>query len=940
MEKKVAFLSLLVILAGCSNTFVKTGEGVIVKTGDHSRVRLEAVTDSIIRVSAVCSENFSTRTSLSVLPVKGKPRFSVTSSGDTVTLSTATLNAKVDRKSGRISFFDANGESILNEDRRKFTPIKTDGDKGYTVRQVFRSPADEAFYGLGQHQSDEFNYKGKNETLYQYNTKVSIPFIVSNKGYGILWDNYSLTRWGDPCDYAELDTVFTTGGFQATYTAADGTAIKRKENEIDYADLEKTANFPAGFADKFYGSTITWEGDITPSETGIYRFLLHYAGYTTLFVDGKVVVPEHWRTAWNPNNVKFQLDMTKGEARRIKIVWHPDGGISYISLKVLSPVDPDEQAKMSWWSEMGDQIDYYFIYGGNADGVISGYRKLTGKSQIMPEWAMGFWQSRERYQTQKELLSTVAEYRKRHLGLDVIVLDWFYWVEDSWGSHIFDRTRFPDPKVMVDSVHAMDAHLMISVWPKFYCTTEHYKELDKIGAIYRQAIKDSIHDWVGKSYIGSFYDAYNPKARKLYWHQISDCLLPLGIDAWWLDASEPDIQSNHSLEYRKKLCGPTYLGSSTRYLNAYALMNAEAVYEGQRSKLTDKRVVILTRSGFAGIQRYSTAIWSGDIGTCWEDMKAQISAGLNFSISGIPYWTQDIGGFSVQHKFEVAKEGSPDMDEWRELNTRWHQWGTFTPIYRSHGQYPCREIYNLAPESSPAYHSIAFYNKLRYRLMPYIYTLASRTWFDDYTIMRPLVMDFPSDTNVTNISDQYMFGDAFMVCPVYTFKARSRKVYLPSGGWYDFFTGKFLNGGQTINADAPYEHSPLYVRAGRIIPMGPDVEYASRQQEDPITINVYSGADASFSLYEDDGTTYGYERGEYSRIPMKWKEKDSVLEIGARKGSFDGMRKERKISVLIMRSDKTTETFKIDYKGEPVTIKCKTITNDSPQTQHSCIGFR
>jgi len=313
---------------------------------------------------------------------------------------------------------------------------------------------------------------------------------------------------------------------------------------------------------------------------------------------------------------------------------------------------------------------------------------------------------------------------------------------------------------MVDSVHKMNGHIMISVWPKFYITTDNYKAFDKNGWMYQQAVKDSIRDWVGKGYVGSFYDAYSADARKLFWKQMQESLYTKGFDAWWMDASEPNVQDNTDMDYRKKLCGPTALGPSTKYFNAYALMNAEAIYDGQRGVEPNKRVFLLTRSGYAGLQRYSTATWSGDIGTRWEDMKAQISAGLNFAISGIPYWTMDIGGFCVEKRYENAQRlfditgtENNDLKEWRELNTRWYQFGAFVPLYRAHGQFPLREIFNIAPENHPAYQSILYYSKLHYRLMPYIYSLAGMTHFNDYTIMRALVMDFGKDTLVNNISD-------------------------------------------------------------------------------------------------------------------------------------------------------------------------------------------
>jgi len=884
-------------------------------SNEQHHIRLQVVNDRIIHVSATPEEDFSTAKSLITVPgLEYSGKFEVSVDSCFVILSTAALDAKVHKQSGEVSFFNKEGEPILQEKiggGKSFTPIEVEGTKGYTLRQVFESPDDEAFYGLGQHQSDEFNYKGKNESLFQYNTKVSIPFIVSSRNYGILWDNYSLSKWGDPRDYEQLNQfkLFGKNGEEgvltATYTNKQtGETIERQESTIDYENLELIENFPEGFS--LNGAQVTWEGEVEATKDGIHRFHLHYAGYTTIKANNEEVVKERWRTAWNPNDYKFVLAMKAGERVPLKIEWEPDGDVSYISLKVLDPVPAKEQNRLSLWSEMGDQIDYYFIAGSNMDEVISGYRTVTGKSQVMPKWAMGFWQSRERYKTQDELLETLAEFRRRNIPIDNIVQDWFYWPVDAWGDHAFDPERFPNPKGMVDSVHAMNARIMISVWPKFYVTTNNYKAFDEKGWMYRQAVKDSIRDWVYPGYVGSFYDAYSADARKLFWKQIEEKLYPKGFDAWWMDASEPNIQDNTSMDYRKALCGPTALGPSTKYFNAYALMNAEAIYDGQRGVDPDKRVFLLTRSGYAGIQRYSTAVWSGDIGTRWEDMKAQISAGLNFALSGIPYWSMDIGGFCVEKRYEEAQRlydrtgrENEDLKEWRELNTRWYQFGAFVPLFRSHGQFPYREIFHIAPDNHPAYRSMLYYDKLRYRLMPYIYSLAGMTWLNDYTIMRALVMDFPGDVKVREISDQYMFGPALMVCPVYAYGARNRKVYFPGNeGWYNLYSGSYIAGNQTISVDAPYERMPLFVRAGSIVPFGPEIMYSDEKQPETITLFVYGGRDGSFTLYEDEGVNYNYEKGDYATIPFIYNDANKTLEIGERKGTFNSMLKQRMFNIV------------------------------------------
>lgn len=905
---------------------------------DGTKVRLMVAAPEIIRVSAVPQgEDFSNKESLCALPVQDSTKYEVTQTDFGWIISTDKLSARVEKIDGRVSFFDKEGNMLTGEDKRSFERKTVGEEKGWTVRQTFSSPDDEAFYGLGQHQADEWNYKGKNEELFQYNTKISIPFIVSSRHYGILWDSYSFCRWGDPRDYADIGEVFTLydkygekGALTGTYTPAQGEPLVRRETALNQEyliepDLLKVKGAPEF---KFGGSKVLFEGSIEPKESGTYHFSLYYAGYMKVYLDGVEVMPEIWRTAWNPNSRKFEADLTAGKKASLRIEWIPDGDVSYCALKALSPVSEEEQGKMSWWGEMQQQLDYYFIYGEGEtlDGVLKGYRHLTGKAPIMPAWAMGYWQSRERYSSQEQVVGTLKEFRDRHIPVDNIVQDWQYWEADQWGSHEFEASRYPDPKAMIDSVHALGGRFMISVWPKFYAGTEHFKEFDERGWMYKQAIRDSVEDWLG--YQQSFYDAYSKGARKLFWDQMEEHLFGLGVDSWWMDASEPNVHDCTNMDYRKALCGPTALGSSTEYFNAYALMNAQAVYEGQRGSGSDKRVFLLTRSGFAGLQRYSTASWSGDIGTRWEDMKAQISAGLNFAMSGIPYWTQDVGGFSVesryygaQYAFDATGVENADLKEWRELNTRWHQMGMFNPLYRAHGQYPLREPWNIAPEGHKAYSAITECIKMRYSLLPYIYSLNARVHFDDYTIMRPLALNWPSDATAREISDQFMFGDAIMVCPVYEYGARSKEVYLPEGGWYDLHNGfRYIEGGASFKADAPYEHIPLYARAGQIVPTGRAIEYSAQEQDGALAIYVFGGADASFTLYEDDGLTYRYEKGEYSMIPMHWDEDSRTLTLGERLGAFPGMKENRQVCVKFVTPGHL-DSKTVTYDGSAAEIK-------------------
>jgi len=949
MKRLYAIFVMGAVAAACAGApYEVLPDGVCVDT-PNAKVRLQVVGDKIIRVTATPEERFADEQSLVVLPREGAvPAFAVERAEGRVTLRTSALEAVVNESDGAVTFYDPDGREILRENAggRSFEPITVEGTRGYTVSQTFSSLNDEeGFYGLGQHQADEFNYKGRNEELFQYNTKVSVPFVVSSDNYGILWDSYSFCRWGNPSPYSPLDEIFTLcdksgkrGCLTGTYTAADGTQLVREEPQICFeylirGDLNHVAGLPRDF--RFDGSHVTYEGWIEPSEEGVFDFILYYSGYQTVWIDSKKVVDTRWRTAWNPNSYKFSVALRKGRRVPVKVEWEPDGGVAYCGLRACAPKPDSVRRQMRWWGEMQSQIDYYFIRGASMDEVIKGYRTLTGKAPIMPKWAMGFWQSREKYDTSREVLSTLAEFRRRGIPIDNIVIDWMHWRQDAWGSHEFDPERFPDPKAMVDSIHAMNARVMVSVWPKFYASTDHFREFDERGWMYRGAIRDSIRDWVGPGYLGSFYDAYNPEARKLFWSQIDDHYVPLGIDAWWMDASEPNIRDCIDMQYRKELMTPTYLGPSAKYFNAYALMNAEAIYNGQRGGDPDRRVFLLTRSGYAGQQRYSTATWSGDIAARWEDLAAQIAAGLNFSVSGIPYWTMDIGGFCVENRYVRAQKlfdrtgrENDDLREWRELNTRWYQFGAFVPLFRAHGQWPPREVFNIAPENHPAYKSIVRYTKLRYTLMPYIYSLCGMTYFDDYTIMRPMVMDFAADRNTLNIKDQYMFGPALLVAPVYRFGQRRREVYLPENEvWYDFYTGQSLPGGRTATVDAPYGLIPLFVRGGSILPAGGDISYAMQKSGEPLTIAVYGGRDGEFTLYEDEGVNYNYEKGRFSKIRFSYRQADNTLTVAAREGSYEGMPAARRFNIVKVDAAHPVPNavkasgIRVDYAGEELKIE-------------------
>ena len=478
---------------------------------------------------------------------------------------------------------------------------------------------------------------------------------------------------------------------------------------------------------------------------------------------------------------------------QLRFRWKADIGVK-IARYAINP--PPRDAATSLWSEVGDGVDYWFIYGPALDTVIAGYRRITGTPPMMPRWAFGLWQCRERYKTAAESVAVVDAYRKRGIPVDVIVQDWQYWRPAEWGSHSFDPARFPDPARWVADLHDRHARVMISVWPKFYPGTANFKALEAAGALYKANLVEGKQDWLKNVF--THYDAFSPSARALYWSQLRDALWAKGIDAWWMDISEleaiegPFPTPAAQVEAYQTHMNPTGLGSGARVLNAYPLVHAQGVYEGLRAAAPNRRVLILTRSGFAGMQRYAAASWSGDISSTWTAMRKQLAAGLGFALSGMPYWTFDTGGFSVPDRFAHAPRGSAAQEEWRELATRWFQFATFVPLLRVHGQAPKREMWEFGGDDSPAYKAQLKFDRLRYRLLPYVYSLAAGVTREGGTIMRPVVMDFPSHRFGPGFDNQYMFGPALMVSPVTAYKVRERLVYLPptQGGWYDFWTGR------------------------------------------------------------------------------------------------------------------------------------------------------
>jgi alpha-D-xyloside xylohydrolase len=895
----------------------------------NNRMELAWYAPGILRVTVSPDSSIHAAQSLSVTAAPAHVRGAVKRGGESITLSSAAMSVRIDRKTGEITFYDGRGSAFLTaQGPGAGSFAKGPSGEAYSVTQHFTLSEEEGLYGLGQFEDPVVNYRGRDILLEQANRTAVNPFLVSTRGYGILWDNYSRSRFAD-------------------------------------------------------------------------------GGGMTLFQ-----------------------------------------------------------------SEVADAIDYYVVYGPAADRVIAGYRLLTGTAPLPGKWALGYWQSKERYTSGSELTGIVREYRRRGLPLDNIVQDWAYWGGmQQFSSMMWDSASYPDPVRITDTLHALHAHFMVSIWPAFGTGTAIYRDMDA-----RKFLFPVIH-WNG----GKVYDAYNPAARDLYWKYVKRGLFDNGVDAYWMDATEPEFRCSddrYITEISLKEAGKNALGSFARYLTPYSLMTTRAVYENHRLATDRKRVFILTRSSFAGQQRYGAATWSGDTFATWDDLRVQIAAGINFSTSGIPYWSHDIGAFITNIHFP----GGLSDPAYRELYVRWFQFGAFSPIFRAHGTNISREIWRFGEPGGPAYDALAASDRLRYRLMPYIYSTAWRVTHDGYSFIRGLPMAYPGDRNVYPIAGQYMFGSSLMVCPVtrpmwdipiyrgvditpghfysadgtehgcelqvyrgtsfdsliltrktdasqiswtgclpagldtayslrisggimtdaragsttfyvitdggirlwlddrividkpenreggtFTFAADlapgtkhpfllehrqfrpnnallklnwlppdgppeaagTEEVYLPGGAaWYDFWTGKEEKGGKAVRADAPLAHLPLFVPSGSILPLGPDIQYAEEKVNAPTELRVYPGADADFTLYDDAGDTYDYEKGMYAVIPLHWNEARRTLTVGDQKGTYPGSPATREFTVVVVRDGHgaggeltASPDTRIVYRGKRLTVR-------------------
>jgi len=770
MKKKLLFaFAFLATLSLSAQNYEKTQNGVKAQT-KGIKIEVQFYTPSIVRVVKYPELTELKKQSLSVLKHPEEVKYQLSTQDDVVCLSTDYINVALNTVTGKVSFTDKQKNSLLAEKDygTQFSAIKDGPNDSYKIRQAFLLDKEEAIYGLGQQQTGKMNQRNQILPLQNWNMKVCIPMIQSEKGYGIFWDQYSISD----------------------------------------------------------------------------------------FVD-------------NPQEMSME--------------------------------------------SVGTCADYYFMYGGNADGVIAKMRDLTGQSPMLPLWAYGFFQSRERYKNQQESVEVVAKYRELGVPLDCIIQDWQYWGKDSlWNAMSFDSKTFPDPQGMVDKVHKMNAKMIIVAWPGFGPLTSQYKELKEKNMLI------NFDTWPPKSGTKP-YDVYNPEARDIYWRYLSKGVFSKGFDGWWLDSTEPDHINVEEKDYDQL----THLGTFRSAHNAFPLMTVGGVYDHQRAETSNKRVLILTRSAFAGQQRYAANTWSGDVVSDWGVLRKQIAGGLNFALCGIPYWNTDIGGFFAGR---YVKGGGAKNPDFQELYVRWLQFGAFMPMMRSHGTDIPREIYQFGKRGDWAFDVQEKFINLRYSLLPYIYSTAWDVTHNSGSFMRALVMDFAKDKKALNIDNEYMFGRSFLVAPVTEKEAKAQSVYLPAGTiWYDFWTNEQLQGGNQITKETPIDIIPLYVKAGSIVPFGPKVQYTSEKKWDNLELRIYAGANGEFSLYEDEKDNYNYEKGAFCVITMKWDEQDRTLTIGECQGKFNGMLKNRKFNIVLVNGSRDNSTAKItkkvSYSGKNVTVK-------------------
>jgi alpha-D-xyloside xylohydrolase len=714
-----------------------------------------------------------------------------------------------------------------------------------------------------------------------YATGASLPNPPS---YVVTKTSWPHTEWTMRSD--EKGVTLATARLRVTVTKADGA--------IRFADSESKKLF------QDFGRTLT-PVEVNGEKTFHAEMFSNLWDSTEAFYG----LGQHQAGVWNYHGEEVELSQTNTNIS-IPMFLSSNGYGMFWNNTSPSRFNNRFPHELYLSSEVADSVDYYFLYGPEFDTIISAYREMTGAAPMFGKWAYGFWQSKNKYESQAELLGVAHKYRELSIPVDNIVQDWFWW--NIMGEPVFNK-NYSDPKGMIDDLHENHFHVMFSFWPYFRPGSPVYDDMARRGFFIDRMKVSGFHP-VGQA----LYDALNTDARKYYWQLINKGLFKIGADAWWLDTDEPETEGR---ETNILATNKVAIGNGARYADLYPLMTTTAVYEGQRATSHQKRVFILSRSAFAGVQRNSVTAWSGDVESNWLSFARQIPAGLNFELSGLPYWTTDIGGFII---------GNPDDPAYRELFVRWFEYGTFCPIFRLHGTRTTNqnELWSYGREVQAI---LTRYDRLRYRLMPYIYSLAWKVTSEAYTPMRPLAMDFRTDVRALNTPDEFLFGPAILVSPVIEPGATSRRVYLPPGKWYDFWTGSSVDGGGMSSAAASLDRIPLHVRVGSIVPMGPDLQWATEKAADPLELRIYPGANAAFTLYEDEDDNYDYEKAVHAIIPIQWDDTNAKLTIGERQGKFPGMLERRTFHVIFVGEghgtgiepaahvDKT-----IEYAGKSVTV--------------------
>jgi alpha-D-xyloside xylohydrolase len=841
--------------------YKETKAGLSVSLSDGTLL-LQPVADNVVRVRYFKQEESALRQWI-FKDGLSTPVYRVSDNGQSLMLKAPRVTVLVDKRTGALSFLDAAGKKLLAEvpGARKWVPGTVQGEPCVRVEEQFDAPQSERIFGLGQFQDGNYNLRGVARRLTQVNTQIAIPFIYSSRGYGLLWNQSGLTDFNPADAFVDLQKQ------------------DRASNDGQVAEVTTTSG-----TQRVSQSQSLYRGTLTVPQAGTYSLFLDLGSMGNrhfVEIDGKPVIDQS--NMWLPPTVGTLVSLKAG-VHKVQLVCKSDN-TPRLSWAALSNTT-------TFRSPHAKEVDY-MVFAGSADAVIASYRKLTGAAPMLPRWAYGFWQCRERYASAEQLVETVKQFRQRQLPVDAIVQDWQYWGNNGWGVPKFDEKNYPNPSSFIARLHEQQAHFMVSIWSN----PDKNSEMGKTFVANNRFIPGT--KWL---------DYFNPETRTDYWTVLKQNMFDNGVDSWWMDAVEPE---NDALVGER-----TYWGPGEFYRLAYPYLVSQSVYEGQRAASNAKRVCILTRSAYLGQQRFGVVNWSGDIGGTWDTYKRQIVAGLNYSMTGFPYWTTDIGGF-----FRPGASQYTDP-KYHELLIRWFQWGVFNPVFRVHGYMSETEPWKYGEKVEGRMRSML---QLRYRLLPYIYSEAWKITASGSTLMRPLVMDYATDTAALNRPYEYSFGKSLLVAPVTEPGVSKWTTYLPKAtAWYDFWTDERYAGGKSVTTSADLDRIPLFVKAGSILPVGPQVQSTSEMTNDTLEIRIYAGANGTFALYEDENDGYNYEKGSYTLIPFTWNEGAHTLTVDARKGSYPGMRTQRVFKVSLFDGGSKVSVKKtVRYSGKQILVFLK-----------------